>query len=158
MRTHKADAGKTPVRSRLAGANQAPLLKDPSMRLPILLLVISTAVTAQAQQVYKCARGDNVVYQSPPCDVSQRMLKQWDATPEPTTPAVKLAVAEPKSSSGSVRVASAGNRKARPRVDPAEARCRAARTRREAKLQAVGLKRTFDLLRKLDDAVHEACR
>jgi hypothetical protein len=37
-------------------------------------------------------------------------------------------------------------------------RCDAAKARREAKLKAVGLKRTFDLLRKLDDAVNEACK
>jgi hypothetical protein len=37
-------------------------------------------------------------------------------------------------------------------------RCDTAKARREAKLKAVGLKRTFDLLRKLDDAVNEACK
>lgn len=128
------------------------------MRLPILLLLLSTTVTAQAQQVYKCASGVDVVYQSPPCEGSQRMLKQWDATPGPTTPAVRQAAAEPKSSARPVRSSAARGRNAGPRLDPAEARCRAAKTRREAKLQAVGLKRTFDLLRKLDDAVHMACR
>ena len=37
-------------------------------------------------------------------------------------------------------------------------RCDAAKARREAKLKSVGLKRTFDLLRKLDDATNEACK
>lgn len=86
------------------------------------------------------------------------MLKQWDATPAPAKPVTKLAVAKPESVSRPTRSASARNRSTRPRIDPAEARCRAARSRRETKLQAVGLKRTFDLLRKLDDAVHMACR
>lgn len=41
------------------------------MRLPLLFLLLSTTITAQAQQVYKCASGGNVVYQSPPCGESQ---------------------------------------------------------------------------------------
>jgi hypothetical protein len=43
-------------------------------------------------------------------------------------------------------------------ISAADNRCRTAKARREAKLASVGLKRTFDLLRKLDDAVYEACK
>lgn len=39
-----------------------------------------------------------------------------------------------------------------------QARCQAAKDHREAVLQQVGLNRTYDLLRQLDDQVYEACK
>lgn len=127
------------------------------MRMTMFML-LATGFASQAQQVYKCSDGDGVTYQSQPCGQSQRTVKQWDATPDPAPPAKKVAtaVAEPKP--GSARTQKNRTRHARPRVDPAEARCNSAKARREAKLKAVGLKRTYDLLRALDEAVHEACR
>lgn len=114
---------------------------------------------AHAQQVYKCSDGKQVSYQSQPCDGAQRTLRQWDATPEtiPTgahTEQAGNARAVPARKSS--RRSTSSNTRSRP--DPAEARCQVAKSNREAKLRAVGLKRTFDLLRKLDEAVHAACR
>ena len=43
-------------------------------------------------------------------------------------------------------------------ADPKVGRCRSARAHREAVLQAVGLKRTYDLLSQLDREVWEACK
>lgn len=43
-------------------------------------------------------------------------------------------------------------------ADPKVMRCRNARAHREAVLQAVGLKRTYDLLSELDREVWEACK
>lgn len=135
------------------------------MRLLLSMLLFSTASVAPAQQVYKCASasGSVIAYQSQPCDRSHRTLRQWEAAPDPVPAAARVAAAADRPASQDARTAKqrkprAGNAGARPRVDPADARCHAAKARREAKLKAVGLKRTFDLLRQLDDAVHEACR
>ncbi|WP_162347970.1 hypothetical protein [Pseudoxanthomonas gei] len=138
----------------------APVLKDQSMRLTMLLLLLSTTASVQAQQVYKCAGTTGVAYQSQPCLPSQRTLKQWDAAPDPPPAPTKgkaVASARVKPPSKPAR-RSRGPNNMRQRADPAEARCNAAKARRVSKLEAVGLKRTFDLLRKLDDAVHLACR
>ena len=126
------------------------------MRLVILLLLFLTALSSQAQQVYKCVSGNEVAYQSRPCAPSQRMIRHWDAVPYAPPPEVKLAAVRATHKPKAVR--SRSTRNASPRPDPADARCNAARARRDAKLKAVGLKRTFDLLRRLDDAVHDACR
>ena len=126
------------------------------MRLVMLLWLFLTALTSQAQQVYKCVSGNDVVYQSQPCAPSQRMIRQWEATPHAPPPGVRLAATPATPRPKAVRRFS--TRTARPRPDPADARCNAARAGREAKLKAVGLKRTFDLLRRLDDAVHDACK
>lgn len=132
------------------------------MHLPILLLLLSIALPAQAQQVYKCAKGKDIAYQSRPCDPSQQTVRQWDATPEPvavvTEPEPATKPARTSARTSKPRSPASSNRNVRPRIDPADARCNAAKARRDARLKAVGLKRTFDLLRKLDDAVNEACK
>ena len=128
------------------------------MMLAILLPMLWS--TAHAQQVFKCTDGRQVSYQSLPCDGAQRTLRQWDATPEPApagaqAPPVARTRETPARKSSSRRTTASSTRS---RADPAESRCQAAKSKREAKLRAVGLKRTFDLLRKLDEAVHAACR
>lgn len=134
------------------------------MRMTIsLLLLIVVHLPARAQQVYKCVGGSHVSYQSQPCEPTQRIARQWDATPE--TEAPQAATDPPKAPSTS-RKASKPRTSRRPptsrtrrtAANPLDKRCEAAKARREAKLKAVGLKRTFDLLRKLDDAVYDACR
>lgn len=132
------------------------------MHLPILLLLLSITLPAHAQQVYKCAKGKDVAYQSRPCDPSQQTVRQWEATPDPVAlvsePGPAAKPARKSASTSKPRSPARANRNARPRTDPADARCNAAEARRDARLKAVGLKRTFDLLRKLDDAVNEACK
>lgn len=46
----------------------------------------------------------------------------------------------------------------KPLIDQKRLRCERAKAKREAALERAGLKRTFDLLRRLDDAVYAACR
>lgn len=140
------------------------------MRVAILSLFFFIVPTGNAQQIHKCVKGREVSYQSAPCDASQSLVKQWDATPEPEPSAVELGhhqanhqQEETKSAQlgraaneRRTRSGSRGGRKSP--INTADRRCDAAKARREAKLISVGLKRTFDLLRKLDDAVHEACK
>lgn len=140
------------------------------MRMAILLSLVFIAPTGNAQQVYKCVAGKDVSYQSAPCSQTQKIAKQWDATPEPEPSAEELREREAKrqrDEAESARLRRASNtgparvRKSGARASLASTggnRCDAAKARREAKLKAVGLKRTFDLLRKLDDAVYDACK
>lgn len=129
-------------------------------RMLLAILLPMFWATAHAQQVYKCTDGSQVSYQSLPCEGAQRTLRRWDATPEPVPagaqagPAAKAHAMPARKSS--LRRTTAGSTRSRP--DSAESRCQAAKSKREAKLRAVGLKRTFDLLRKLDEAVYAACR
>ena len=139
------------------------------MRAAILLSMIFIAPMGHAQQVYKCVKGREVSYQSAPCDDTQRIAKQWDATPEPEPSADELRMrdarrqrdeagsAQPRRATGTRRVRSGSSRNYSS-INIGDARCDAAKARREAKLKSVGLKRTFDLLRKLDDAVYDACK
>lgn len=129
-------------------------------RMMLVILLPMLWSVAHAQQVYKCTDGKQVSYQSQPCDNAQRTLRQWDAIPQPV-PAGAQAGSVEKVRTAPTRRSSSGwtnARSTRSRPDPAESRCQAARSKREAKLRAVGLKRTFDLLRKLDEAVYAACR
>lgn len=140
------------------------------MRVAIVSLGFFIASTASAQQVYKCVRGSEVSYQSAACEGTQKVARQWDATPEPEPTADELRQRQLKSQSdqaesawlsraaGTDRARFASNRGNPTSRKPRISRCDAAKARREAKLRSVGLKRTFDLLRKLDDAVNEACK
>jgi hypothetical protein len=135
--------------------------------VPFILFIASNA---SAQQVYKCVRGNEVSYQSTACDGTQKVVRQWDATPEPEPTSDELRQRQLKSQRGSAQSAQlsraagsgrkryASNHRESWSRKPGVSRCDAAKARREAKLKSVGLKRTFDLLRKLDDIVNEACK
>lgn len=120
---------------------------------------------AGAQQVYKCVDGKgSASYQSTPCAPTHKTVKAWDATPEPVAPyrppaqpAAQRSQSRRTStvsgrgrgpSGSSISVENAGNAKA----------CQAAKAKRDATLQKVGLKRTYDLLQRLDEAVRNACK
>lgn len=132
------------------------------MRAAIVFCISFIIAPANAQQVYKCVKGKDVSYQSAPCDGTQTLLKRWEAAPEPEPPAIESGHRQPqrRRPERNFRPSRSGDSRARTTssIDAAGNRCRAAKARREAKLISVGLKRTFDLLRKLDDAVHEACK
>lgn len=144
------------------------------MRALIWMIVFLLAPAARAQQVYKCISGVDVSYQSAPCAAAQTLVRQWEAVPEPAPTAAALRLRQQQREQaradsewlsraaghavGTERSrATRGNRRSDNR-SPALSRCDAAKARRESRLKSVGLKRTFDLLRKLDDSVHEACR
>lgn len=131
------------------------------MRAAIVFCIFFFAPPGNAQHVYKCAKGRDVSYQSAPCDGTQTLVKQWKAVPEPESPAVEFDHRQPKRSRPGTNYRpsrSGSHTRTISSISAADHRCRAAKARREAKLISVGLKRTFDLLRKLDDAVYEACK
>ena len=136
------------------------------MRAAIVFCIFLVAPPGNAQHVYKCAKVRDVSYQSTPCDGTQALVKQWEAAPEPEPSAVESQPSAVESRPrqpkrwrpGANSGASRSGVRTISSISAADRRCRAAKARREARLISVGLKRTFDLLRKLDDAVHEACK
>ncbi|MGY1457579.1 hypothetical protein ACW5F0_02870 [Luteimonas sp. A534] len=136
-----------------------------------LLLVVGVAMPgsiapAAAQTVQKCIDADgHVTFTSGACADGHLLANTYDAVPEP---AANAAAARPVpqqrqtgASSRSATTARTGSRTTRPARTTTRGksdRCQAARDRREQTLRRVGLKRTFDLLRKLDDEVWAACR
>ena len=119
--------------------------------------VIALSCThAAAQNVYKCVAAGVVSYQSAPCEHGAREMARWDAPPDPPSrvhqPASGLErrASEPRTTrTGTAHIA-------RNAVKPSA--CEAAKANRDRTLERVGLKRTFDLLSRLDEQVRNACR
>lgn len=143
------------------------------LHLAALLALLVIAVPASAQQVYKCVKGKDVSYQSQPC-VDSAPVKAWDATPEPPPTNDELwrrynAKKQGEQDSAYLRrLAGRDNfvsETSRPMGSAIPVRdaknqtaCEAAMHQRKSVLDAVGLRRTHDLLRSLDDAVNKACK
>ncbi|HIE1098800.1 hypothetical protein [Stenotrophomonas maltophilia] len=122
----------------------------------ILLLVLSSAVTAQAQtNVYKCVDGPHPVYQQTPCQ--GRAAWRWEVPMEQSRSrgAAPPAADAPKPSRRSRRSASAKGALITLSADPAA--CERARRQRQTAL-AKGRRLDFVQRRQLDDAVYDACR
>ena len=138
------------------------------MKWIFTLATLSFAFSAHAQQVHKCVDGrGSVAYQSQPCAAAQTTARTWEAQPDPVSDRPAVPVAEPRrsmqnaypktksrrskavgASGASIPVENSGNSRA----------CEAAKATRVRTLERVGLKRTFELLRRLDDAVNRACK
>lgn len=130
-------------------------------------LLLAWPATLAAQQLHKCvdARG-HASYQSAPCEAGQRQVWVRDAAPEPVQPtqlvrpATARQVDPPPTSPPLAPLRASGPASAQLPAYPARvpSACEAAKQRRESTLRKVGLKRDFNLLRRLDDAVWNACR
>lgn len=129
-------------------------------RFAAVLALGSAFLPVAAQTVQKCvAKDGHVILTSDECGMGERLAGRWDATPEPepeAVPAARSAAARARAS-GTARPASHATT-GRPRSKAGAKRCETARAKRERTLERVGLKRTFDLLRRLDDEVRAACR
>lgn len=130
------------------------------------LLLLAVAAPSPAQMVFKCVDGGGYAsYQSEPCPGDARQAKAWQVhadsqfTPERiaadreiATKSAALGRHPPRSGRSS------HHRRAAVRVAGERSKCEAAKRHRENTLDKVGLKRDFDLLRKLDDDVWRACK
>jgi hypothetical protein len=136
----------------------------------MLVALLGWAPSAGAQVLHQCTAPDGATsYQSAPCAAGSRMIRTIAVSPDPErTPADQARQAREQrrqqeaarylsSLAGTDRQATHRTVRA-PSPDPQRTRCEAARRQREETLRRVGLKRTFDLLRRLDDRVYEACR
>ncbi|MBJ6984678.1 DUF4124 domain-containing protein [Luteimonas sp. MC1750] len=132
--------------------------------LAVVFCLMCCGAPAAAQTVQKCVGSDgHVTLTSEACGAGQRLAARYDAVPEPMPAAASAAAGRQETDRQGRRgvqrtVARRGTGRATAGSRPGADRCEAARARRERTLQRVGLKRTFDLLRKLDDEVRAACR
>lgn len=110
----------------------------------------------QVPSVYRCVdRAGAVSLQSQPCGPDQRTTRVVAAPPE-------VEPIRPRQAIRQIRTAQiAYNTVEFPQQDALAGRkaaCAAARRQRESILEQVGLKRTYDLLQRLDEMVNGACK
>lgn len=106
--------------------------------------------------VYGCVdRQGAVSLQSQPCAANQRTLRAIPAPPEVESP--RRAPNAVQSPSRPAPAIPGGYVTARNDNRARQQECVLARREREQTLERVGLKRTYDLLRQLDEMVHRAC-
>jgi len=137
----------------------------PAIALALATCLLAAAAPALPQSVQKCVAADgHVSFTSGACGAGERLDATYAAVPE-QVPAKPAAMAGPRRTAEARTQRQAQGRPAvrspRSQARPARAapdRCQDARDRRERTLARVGLKRTFDLLRRLDDEVWAACR
>lgn len=106
--------------------------------------------------VYRCVDGKGgVSLQSQPCGPDERTTRAVPAPPEiEPLRAAASAPSRPTRPTFRVDVLSMADYERQQRL----AACAGAKAQRERVLAAVGLRRTYDLLQRLDDAVREACK
>lgn len=126
----------------------------------VTIVLLSAPYWAHAATLHKCVGSDGVPsYQSAPCGPDQ--TSQWsrqvvpDST-KPVAPPARSARATSSPATWSARhVAPQRVPTAR---DRQQQRCNNAKTRRDATLDRIGLRRTYELLQRLDAAVRVACK
>ena len=124
----------------------------------VALAMMAAPAPAPAQTVQKCvAASGHVTLTSGDCGAGERLTATWDATPEPEPASGPRVDDKPRPTASGRSPARSGSHAATRTRAPGR-RCEAARERRESTLQRVGLKRSFDLLRRLDEEVWAACR
>ena len=132
----------------------------------LLVLAVSLAATpALAQVVSKCPDGKGGhVYQSDPCQHGQA-VRQYDTAAVRDSPerirriqaedrqrAAALAARSPAARGSGVSIVQASG------VTQQQARCNAAKAYRQRELDRLGLRRTYDTLRTLNDYVNRECK
>jgi len=123
-----------------------------------LVLMMACMADASGETLYRCVDAANhVSYQSAPCARGARLDGVTNYVPEPVAPSQRKAKPSrpPRPAHGVASSAgSIGSRRApRRESDP----CELAKQRRQAQLQRLGLKRTYDDLSRIDAAVWQAC-
>lgn len=122
------------------------------VRIIVAALLLLSA-TAQAETMYRCvAKSGAVAYQDYPCGSNARQTGVAVFTPDPV-PAYRPPARSASRSTGTARGASAVLHNVPLQTD----RCARVRAERDAWENAVGLRRTFDDLRRWQDRVNAAC-
>lgn len=130
----------------------------------LVLVLLCGSGNAAAQKVHKCVEARGTVYQSEPC-ASGQAARTWDAKPD--TPdaqqkarqqAIQKELDERKEPRARTRPVQRGQQGAAISMYRDPERCEAARARRAAAFEAAGSRRTFELSRRMDDLVFDACK
>jgi len=123
----------------------------------MIALLLLLAGPAPAETLYRCiARDGAVSYQALPCSASARLDRVVEYRLEPVANVARSPARPALTRRGSrpgPRTATAGHISRTTAAD----RCRAARARRDAALERLGLKRTYVQLSRLDASVRAAC-
>ncbi len=142
------------------------------MRRIALLVALLASGTAGAQTLYKCVSASATSYQQAPCPRSSRTARMFDVDPEPPLTAaeraddaarreqarIEWAFLSHMAGTDQMDTGMRSSRRRRPRAASRSVeRCDAAKATRAAVLRSIGLARTIDVLRKLDDDVSQAC-
>ncbi|KLI98000.1 hypothetical protein [Luteimonas sp. FCS-9] len=131
------------------------------MRWTMCVLLALYALPAAAQSLHKCwDTAGGIVYQSQACEGAT--LRRWEiAEFRPPPAAAQPMQAKPTARATRSQLARERSVRAPRRSvaarDDRQARCTAARARRESTLARLGLQRRYDDLRRLNDAVSSAC-
>lgn len=142
----------------------------PLLRLAVALVLLFALPCAGAQSaaavtanLYRCiGPGGSVSYQAQACAPGSRLDRTLTYTPEPDSPAAihlptqRRTSTSPRRIPRAPRAVRAGNRVAA-RTPPPSARCHAAKQRRQAELERLGLSRTYRQLSQIDDRVRAVC-
>ena len=138
------------------------------MKWIFTLAMLTLAFNAHAQQVHKCVdRSGNVAYQSQPCAHTQTTARTWEAQPDPVPDRPPAPVSKPRRATESAYPKHKGRRSRQGGVPGASIpvdnagnsrACATAKATRTRTLERVGLKRTYELLGRLDEAVRTACK
>ncbi len=138
------------------------------MKSLLFVCLLAAPASASAQQVYKCVKGKDVSYQSSPCEAAATVAKQWAATPEAPPDNAELwrrynakkqgeaDSAYLRSLAGRARTGSGQG--ASIGTSQSDNACISAKQYRQSILDQVGINRTHDLLRSLDQRVNQACK
>lgn len=138
--------------------------------LRTLLLCIAISAPVHAETLYKCVgKGGAVSYQSHPCDATQRVAKTHDYVPERAPTPEERRAAYQREQRGNVesdylsRLAGTSrglNSQATGTRVPMVRNvgvCEAAKAERARQLEILGLRRTYEILQRLDEMVRKAC-
>ncbi len=131
-----------------------------SFALSILFAPVALAADGV---IYKCVdRSRNVTFQNEPCSAGELTRSTRVYTDPGYNPDLARKVADDDRAIQRRKAenAAAGfySYDAPSQERPEVVQCRNARRERDETLHRVGLKRTFDLLRRLDDRLYEACK
>lgn len=132
----------------------------------LLLGALSWTSVCSAQVISKCPDGKGgFIYQSAPCTQGQS-TRDWDGSAHRISPERQAqldaerrhreqlaATRRAQSTQASRTVHSGGPTASQQQVS----RCNAAKAFRESELRRLGLRRTYDILRSLNDHVNRAC-
>lgn len=141
------------------------MFKKTLFALLLWLPLFSWAESPDIGVIHKCVDSrKRVSYQNAPCESGQKLVRQLPYVHPGSDPRVteRNAAVQREMDQRNRWARSAGSTMysfGQPGpIRPEVARCRAAKKDRERILNAAGLKRTFDLLSRLDTAVWEACK